>query len=173
MPISTVRRIWGCRLGWKFRNDSVAHDGDAPAGRPRPYDHHPKTTMSIKIILGIAMITLLAIIIARQFVLGKKMRHYQADEVAVKLRSASPPVLLDVRTLTEFRRGHIAGALHIPVQELGKRWRELEGFREREIVVYCATGPRSVNAVNILQKRGFNAVNLRGGMKAWQAIQSE
>lgn len=129
--------------------------------------------MLIKIIIGIATITVLAIIITRQFVLGKKIRHYQADEVAVKLRSASPPVLLDVRTLAEFRRGYIAGALHIPVQELGRRWQELEGFREREIVVYCATGPRSVNAVNFLQKRGFNAVNMHGGMKAWQAIQSE
>ncbi|KAA0229781.1 rhodanese-like domain-containing protein [candidate division KSB1 bacterium] len=129
--------------------------------------------MSIKIIIGIVTIALLAIIIARQFVLGKKIRHYQADEVAEKLRSASPPVLLDVRTMGEFRRGHIVGALHIPVQELGRRWQELEEFRAREIVVYCATGPRSVNAVNILQKRGFNAVNLRGGMKAWQAIQNE
>ncbi len=129
--------------------------------------------MSIKIIIGIAIITLLAIIIMRQVVLGKKLRHYNAGEVAEKLRGASPPVLLDVRTLAEFRHGHIAGALHIPVQELGKRWRELEGFREREIVVYCATGPRSVNAVNFLQKRGFNAVNMHGGMKAWQAIQNE
>lgn len=129
--------------------------------------------MSIKIFIGLAIVTLLAIIIIRQFVLGKKLRHYQAGEVAEKLRSVSPPVLLDVRTLAEFRRGHIAGALHIPLQELGKRWEELEGYREREIVVYCATGPRSMNAVNFLQKRGFNAVNMHGGMKAWQAIQSE
>lgn len=129
--------------------------------------------MSIKIIIGIAIITVLAIFFVRQVVLGKKLRHYNAGEVAERLRAASPPVLLDVRTMGEFRRGHIAGALHIPVQELGRRWQELEGFREREIVVYCATGPRSVNAVNILQKRGFNAVNLRGGMKAWQAIQNE
>lgn len=129
--------------------------------------------MSIKIIIGLAVVTLLAIIIIRQFVLGKKLRHNQAGEVAEKLRRASPPVLLDVRTLAEFRRDHIAGALHIPVQELGKRWQELEGFREREIVVYCATGPRSVNAVNFLQKRGFNVVNMHGGMKSWQAIQNE
>lgn len=129
--------------------------------------------MLITIIFGATVLAMLAIIIMRQLVLGKKLRHYQADEVAEKLRGASPPVLLDVRTTGEFRRGHIVGALHIPVQELGRRWQELEGFREREIVVYCATGPRSVNAVNILQKRGFNAVNLRGGMKAWQAIQNE
>lgn len=129
--------------------------------------------MLITIIFGATVLAMLAIVIMRQLVLGKRLRHYQAGEVAKKLRSASPPFLLDVRTLAEFRRGHIAGALHIPVQELGRRWQELEGFREREIVVYCATGPRSVNAVNILQKRGFNAVNLRGGMKAWQAFQNE
>lgn len=129
--------------------------------------------MLITIIFGATVLAMLAIIIMRQFVLGKRLRHYQAGEVAEKLRGASPPVLLDVRTTGEFRRGHIAGALHIPVQELGRRWQELEGFRAREIVVYCATGPRSVNAVNFLQKRGFNAVNMHGGMKAWQAIQNE
>jgi adenylyltransferase/sulfurtransferase len=60
--------------------------------------------------------------------------------------------------------------LHIPLQELGKRWKELEEYRDREIVVYCASGTRSLNATHLLQKHGFNAVNMRGGMSAWRAL---
>jgi rhodanese-related sulfurtransferase len=129
--------------------------------------------MSFSTVIGVALLALLAFIIVRQLVLGKKLRHYQAHEVAAKLRSASPPVLLDVRTTGENRRRDIKGSLHIPLQELGKRWKELEGYRDREIVVYCATGPRSLNATHLLQKRGFNAVNMRGGMSAWRASQME
>jgi rhodanese-related sulfurtransferase len=127
--------------------------------------------MSFSPIIGVAVFALLAFIVARQFFLSKKLRHYRAPEVAAKLSSASPPVLLDVRTMGENRRGDIKGSLHIPLHELGKRWTELEKHREHEIVVYCASGNRSLNATHLLQKHGFNAVNLRGGMSAWRAMQ--
>jgi rhodanese-related sulfurtransferase len=129
--------------------------------------------MSFNTIIGVAMLALLAFIIVRQLFLGKKLRHYQAHEVAAKLRSASPPVLLDVRTVGENRSSHIKGSLNIPLHELGKRWPELENYRGREIVVYCASGNRSLNATNLLQKHGFNAVNMRGGMSAWRALKME
>ncbi len=127
--------------------------------------------MSFSTIIGVAMLALLAFVAVRQLVLGKKLRHYQAHEVAAKLRSDSPPVLLDVRTTGENRTGHIQSSLHIPLHELGKRWPELDEYRGREIVVYCASGTRSLNATHLLQKHGFNAVNLHGGMSAWRTLQ--
>jgi adenylyltransferase/sulfurtransferase len=126
--------------------------------------------MSFSAIFSIAMLALLAFVVARQLVLGKKLRHYQAHEVAAKLSSASPPVLLDVRTVGENRRGHIQNSLLIPLHELGKRLPELEKYRDCEIVVYCASGNRSLSATHLLQKRGFNAANMRGGMNAWRTL---
>jgi adenylyltransferase/sulfurtransferase len=116
---------------------------------------------------------LLASIVIRQFLLGKKLPHYEAREVATKLRSNTPPILLDVRSAGENRRGHINGSLNIPVHELSKRLPELEKYRGREIVVYCNTGPRSLHGAHLLQQKGFNVVNLRGGMSAWRALKKE
>ena len=129
--------------------------------------------MSFSAILGVAIFTLLGFIIGRQFLLGRKLRHYETRELAEKLRSEAPPVLLDVRTAGENHRDHIHGSINIPVQELSRRWSELEKYRDREIVVYCNTGPRSVHGANLLQQKGFKVVNLRGGMSAWRALKTE
>jgi rhodanese-related sulfurtransferase len=115
------------------------------------------------------MLALLAFVAVRQLVLGK-IAPLSGARVAAKLRSDSPPVLLDVRTTGENRSGH-QSSLHIPLHELGKRWPELDEYRGREIVVYCASGTRSLNATHLLQKHGFNAVNLHGGMSAWRTLQ--
>ena len=129
--------------------------------------------MSFSSILGVIIFALLAFIVMRQFLLSKKLRHYAAREVAAKLQSPTPPVLLDVRTAGENRSGHIDGSLNLPLHELNRRLPELEQYRDREIVVYCASGNRSVNAAHFLQQKGFKVVNLRGGMSAWRALKTE
>ena len=129
--------------------------------------------MSFSAVLGVAILALLGFVIVRQFLLSKKLRHYAAREVAEKLRGNAPPVLLDVRTTGENRSGHIDGSLNVPLHELGKRLPELEEYRDREIVVYCASGNRSVNAAHLLQQKGFKVVNLRGGISAWRALKTE
>jgi rhodanese-related sulfurtransferase len=129
--------------------------------------------MSFSTILGVIIFALLAFVVVRQLFFDKKLRHYQVHEVAAKLRSASPPVMLDVRTTGENRSGHLPNSLHIPLHELGKRWPELEKFRDREIVVYCASGNRSLNATHLLQKHGFKVFNMRGGINAWRARKIE
>jgi hypothetical protein len=57
-------------------------------------------------------------------------------------------LVLDVRTPAEFARGHVPGALHIPVQELEKRLGEIPG--DRPVLLVCRTGRRAVIAYNIL-----------------------
>ena len=83
----------------------------------------------------------------------------------------STVVLLDVRTPEEFNSetGHLARALLIPVQELESRVGELTGYRDRTIIVYCRTGHRSTSATEILQRHGFNVMNMEGGITRWRA----
>ena len=56
-------------------------------------------------------------------------------------------LLIDVRTLAEFRRGHINNAMHIPLNELSMRVKEIEkrlgGDKSKPIVLYCQSGRRS------------------------------
>ena len=73
-------------------------------------------------------------------------------------------VVLDVRERIEWTAGHIPGALHMPLDELGARTVELPG--ERMIVAVCRSGNRSRWAVRDLRRAGFEVENLRGGMRA-------
>ncbi len=78
-------------------------------------------------------------------------------------------LMLDVREPAEFNAGHILNARNIPLGELEKRGGELSKWKDKPIVIACATGNRSASAVGVLQKQGFaRVVNLAGGFAAWQ-----
>jgi rhodanese-related sulfurtransferase len=83
----------------------------------------------------------------------------------------STVVLLDVRTPEEFNgeTGHLAGAFLIPVEELEDRVGELTKYHDRTIVVYCRTDHRSTRGTEILQRHGFKAMNMQGGITRWRA----
>lgn len=72
-----------------------------------------------------------------------------------------PLILLDCRTAGEFARGHIEGALHIPLDELRDRLDVLP--RDCEIWVHCQSGLRSYVACRILAQHGFSCANVAGG----------
>jgi DMSO/TMAO reductase YedYZ molybdopterin-dependent catalytic subunit/rhodanese-related sulfurtransferase len=75
--------------------------------------------------------------------------------------------LLDVREPGEWQEGHVLGAILIPMGEVQSRQGELPvGTR---IVVMCRSGGRSAAIAAALCSHGFDAVNLTGGMCAWQA----
>ncbi len=77
--------------------------------------------------------------------------------------------VIDVRPIEEYRAGHIAGAISIPVDELKDRLAELP--RNQEIVAYCR-GPYCVfaaQAVELLRAQGFQAVRLEDGVADWRA----
>ncbi|MCK8600387.1 FAD-dependent oxidoreductase [Desulfoferrobacter suflitae] len=70
-------------------------------------------------------------------------------------------LLLDVRDPAEFRRGHLEGAVNIPLKELRNRLDELP--KNREILTYCLIGQRSYYADRMLTEHGFKATNISGG----------
>lgn len=77
-------------------------------------------------------------------------------------------VVIDVRESNEWATGHIPNARHIALGQLEKRLHEIEKFKERPVIVCCASGIRSANACKQLQKAGFQQVfNLAGGVTAW------
>jgi len=94
-------------------------------------------------------------------------RLVSAREAAALIRNVGP-LILDVRTPGEYGQGHIEGAVLIPVQELGRRIRELSSHRNDDILIYCATGNRSTVAAKILIDGGFRRVlNMRHGILQW------
>jgi NADPH-dependent 2,4-dienoyl-CoA reductase/sulfur reductase-like enzyme/rhodanese-related sulfurtransferase len=80
--------------------------------------------------------------------------------------------IIDVREPEEFSRGHIEGALNIPLGRLRERLGEIEPGREP--VIYCAVGLRSYLAARILVQKGFPGVrSLDGGYRIYRALQDE
>ena len=73
--------------------------------------------------------------------------------------------LVDVRVGHEWEAGHIAGAVHLPLEELPERVGELDP--ERPVVLYCRGGTRSSMAAEALAAAGFDAVKLREGIVGW------
>ncbi len=77
-------------------------------------------------------------------------------------------LLLDVRTPTEFvQDGRIAQSRLIPLQELEQRLNELPA--DKPIICICRSGNRSAAACDLLRSRGYQAINVVGGMRAWKA----
>ena len=102
----------------------------------------------------------------------KEFPNITVTAVQEKINIKNNILLLDVRTLDEFDGplGHITGAVLIPIQEIEQRIDELNKHKEKEIIVICRSGNRSQTGTRILISHGFNAVNMVGGMKAWNDL---
>jgi len=91
------------------------------------------------------------------------------DELIYKLESGKVTIL-DVRQESEYKQGHIANAISIPIKELSKRLKELP--KRSEIVAYCR-GPFCVyadEAVALLKKAGYKASRLDVGFPDWKLL---
>lgn len=88
---------------------------------------------------------------------------------ATLLINREDALVIDVRESAEFAKGHIPNARHIPLGDLARRASELEKFRDRPIILCCASGNRSSSGAATLKKAGFEKLfNLRGGLFEWE-----
>ncbi|MGL4739780.1 MAG: rhodanese-like domain-containing protein [Sarcina sp.] len=77
-------------------------------------------------------------------------------------------LIIDVRTKGEFSTGSIPNAINIPVAEITKKLPSLEKYKNKKILVYCASGMRSKGAISILKRSGFTDVyNLKNGINSY------
>lgn len=102
-------------------------------------------------------------------------KSISAQEGLEILETEKDVLLLDVRTPGEFTGplGHIEGAKLIPVQELAQRISEIEGYKDKKIVLVCHSGRRSKIAGNILVQSGFkNVMEIETGMVGVRKLQA-
>src|SRR3970040_2259151 len=105
-----------------------------------------------------------------------RVKEIMPWDLSRAMAAGSTPLLLDVREPAEFDKLRIPGSINVPrgVLEESREWDydetvpELAGGREREIVVICRSGKRSVLAADMLLRMGFtNVVSLRTGVRGW------
>ncbi len=77
-------------------------------------------------------------------------------------------VLIDVRTAAEYLVGHIDGAISIPLSDIEKNIGKIKAITmKKQLVTYCAMGPRSHKALSILKQHDIIGADLSGGFQAW------
>ena len=88
------------------------------------------------------------------------------EQAKAWLESEQPPLLVDVREDNEVAICQIPESIHLPLGSLGERWQELP--RDRQLLVYCHHGQRSLRATRFLRDRGLDQVtSLAGGIHQW------
>jgi sulfur-carrier protein adenylyltransferase/sulfurtransferase len=98
-----------------------------------------------------------------------EIREETHTETAERLRREPAPLFVDVRERDEYEQGFIPGALHIPRGNLESRIESRVPDHDRPIVIYCATGQRSVYAAKTLGELGYHdVVSMAGGFAAWK-----
>jgi len=86
---------------------------------------------------------------------------------AVKLIN-NDAVVIDLRSVDAFSKGHIVNARNIPSDELEAKMSNLEAMKSKSIVAVCDSGVSSTKAVAALRSAGFeSAYGLKGGMAGW------
>ena len=90
---------------------------------------------------------------------------------ARELMDTRKPVVLDVREKDAFDKGHIPGAVAVPIGELPQRISSLGLTKADPVLVYCGDGSnRGPEATAQLKASGYEgAVNLKGGFSGWQS----
>ena len=89
---------------------------------------------------------------------------------ATLLINREEPVILDVRDISSFTKGHLPSAINIPIVDLPQGNAKLEQHKDRHILLVCAQGMQSGQAAQLLHKQGFQKLSiLKGGMQNWLA----
>ncbi|GGG14319.1 rhodanese-like domain-containing protein [Paenibacillus abyssi] len=90
------------------------------------------------------------------------------DELEERLKNsnADDVIFVDVREEEEFNSGHINGMKNMPLSTLHETYAQLP--KDKEIVLICRSGSRSMQAANLLKENGYERlVNVEGGMINW------
>ena len=83
-------------------------------------------------------------------------------------KSGHKPVLLDVRTQSEYNDGHIQDAINIPDDQLLKEPQLVSAYKDSQMVVFCRSGVRAGKVIEMLEGLGFKEIiDIDGDMLAW------
>ncbi len=96
------------------------------------------------------------------------VREMNASELAGKLKGGEPILLLDVRQVWEHEIAALPNSVLIPLDEVPRRFGEVQPASGTQVVVYCHHGVRSFHAASYLMRCGLaDVASLAGGIEAW------
>lgn len=93
------------------------------------------------------------------------MKSMNVQEVQEYIKNNPEASLIDVRETEEVAAGKIPGAVNIPLGLLEFRLQDID--KSQEHIMICRSGNRSGQATRFLEDRGYNVINMDGGMLDW------
>lgn len=150
---TNVRNMAGGMRAWTDEGLAVSTEPVEPVAGEAPADLNPEVLAAVDAALS---------------GLPDSWGAVKAEDLNVEMTETPPDLLIDVRTPDEWAKGYIAGAVHIPLQELMAHIGELPEAKDANIVVYCGVGHRGNMAATMLRTLGYtNVRNLSGGIGGW------
>lgn len=100
---------------------------------------------------------------------GEGIHHMTQDQLLTVIQKKTAPVIVDVRSESEYQSGHVPGAVHLPFYSLWSRHSEIKATPEDQVVLYCEHGPRAGIAKFALWTLGYtHIVYLDSHMSGWK-----
>jgi rhodanese-related sulfurtransferase len=95
--------------------------------------------------------------------------HISPQELLAQIAAGTAPTIVDVRSRSEYEKGHVPGAIHIPFWAARSRAAQIPTPPEQPLVIYCAHGPRAGIAKAALRTAGYrDVIYLEGHMTGWE-----
>ena len=117
-------------------------------------------------LLFLALFVVLALLL-RTYVTPAGVNRVNPNQ-AVRKMNQENALCLDVRSESEFEKGHILNSINIPLALLDSRISEIKDSTKAPVIIICQSGNRSMQAASMLKKQGFEDLyNLDGGIMAW------
>lgn len=100
---------------------------------------------------------------------AEKATIISQTELMSRIGDNSSPVILDVRSIEEYNRSHVPGAINIPYDSYQSALAKMKLAKGSQLVVYCESGRRASKVENHLKEQGFFEVrHLEGDMGGWR-----
>jgi rhodanese-related sulfurtransferase len=98
------------------------------------------------------------------------MQNITVEELKSRIDSGENLMIIDVREPDEYAAYNIGATLYPLGKILNMQLDELDEYKDKELIVHCQAGKRSMQACMVLEQVGFtNVKNVTGGIMAWKA----
>ncbi|ASQ46786.1 rhodanese-like domain-containing protein [Legionella clemsonensis] len=119
-------------------------------------------------VLWLALIIILLLIFINEAQAQKKRAKELSPQAAVDYINHKEAVVIDLRDVETFRKGHIVDAIRASHKDFDEQ--RMDKYKERPIILVCARGLQSAQLATKLREKGFSEpLVLAGGIAAWQA----
>ncbi|KTD08609.1 rhodanese-like domain-containing protein [Legionella jamestowniensis] len=120
--------------------------------------------------LWLALIIILLLVFINEAQAQKKRAKELSPQAAVDFINHKEAVIIDLRDVETFRKGHIVDAIRASQDDFDEQ--RMDKYKERPIILVCARGLQSTQLATKLREKGFSEpLVLSGGIAAWQAAE--